>query len=688
VTAALLTLALADSWIVNHEFIYVDAKAKSVAVAGTFNNWNKSAHPMKRDLDGKTWRRELPIQAGSHQYKYVINNSDWLPDPNGKNRDDGSGNINTFIDILPEGYEQPARKGDSIVTKSGISNKPADGDLWYSRQNQTVRIICRTRRGDVEQVRVVINGQRYAMKRMAGDKLQDIYGVTLPSQNLTGYTIEFLDGAGIHHAHQVADIDLSTFAEPEVPQWPNQGVFYQIFPDRFANGSKVNDPAEVEPWGAKPTYSNFMGGDLAGIDQRIPYLTELGITGLYLNPIFLGPSNHGYETTDYLQIEPRLGTNQEFGDLTRKLKRSGIAVVLDGVFNHTSTDFEAFRQIVSKGKQAKTLDWYTVKSFPVVRKKDPPYEAWAGFESMPKLNVMNEDTKKFLLAVPEFWHQNAEIAGWRLDVANEVAEPFWQEFRTKTKSLKSDLWIIGENWTDSSKWLKGDQWDSTMNYPFREAVLNFFARKTTSATEFLDELMACSLMYAPSVNRNLLNNIGTHDTPRIKTLCEGSQPCANLAAITMFAWPGVPCIYYGDEIGMDGGPDPENRRAMHWDQANATNPTLGLYRRLILARKSCLALQQGEVHPLLADDAKQIIAFARRDGNQVALVVLNRSQQARQIDLGVGDLALPSSLIDVVSGKAMSFSGGPRLHAQIPAESALLLVPSVGSTVTQSNPGD
>lgn len=681
--ASLLSLALIQQHLVAYEFVYTNHNAKTISVAGTFNSWNKDADPLKKAADGYTWRLKKDLPVGKHQYKFVIDGETWVPDPKGDSRDDGYGNINTFLSIMPEDFKKPAKVGDGEITESVAKFDPSQGDITYNSASKTARFLARARKSDVSYGTVSVSGKNFKMIRVGGDDVTDIFSATIPipNPNNTTYSVHLVDALPSGSSRMFSlkserGADLTQYAEASVPAWTQSAVFYQIFPDRFTNGSKTNDPKDVESWGAKPTYSNFMGGDLAGVKQHINYLSDLGITGIYFNPVFASPSNHGYETDDYKLIEPRLGTNEEFGQLTRDLKNRGIQVVLDGVFNHTSVNFAPFKEIREKGKSATTLDWYTIKSFPVVPKENPPYEAWAGYASLPKLNVLNPATKDYVFSVLDFWNKNAEIAGWRLDVANEVPEPFWQEFRTKLKGIDQDSWIIGENWSNSSQWLKGDQWDSAMNYPMRGAILNHIALGTTTSQQFLDEMMAAYLMYGPAVSANMLNSISTHDVPRFKFFAKEDDKLNGMGAVALFAVPGVPCIYYGDELGMTGGVDPDNRRGMEWDRADGNNSTLNLYKKLIAARRGCRALQVGEPIPLLADDTKRISSFARVAGEDIAIVCFNRSEKDQSVELDVSALpqAQIKTLVDVVSGKDLVFSGGARLRLNLPAKSAVLAV--------------
>lgn len=683
--SSLLALAILQQHLVAHEFVYINHNAKSITVAGTFNSWNKEADPMKRGADGSTWRLKKNLPVGKHQYKFVIDGETWVPDPKGDSRDDGYGNINTFLSIMPEDFKEPANVGDGKISRSVATHQPENGDVSFNPKTGQVRILARARKNDISLAYASIESKHVPLIRVAADDLTEIYSGTVKVDNPKNvqYLVVFVDGKPGQLAEQKqfpiyvsGAVDLTKYSEADVPSWTQSAVFYQIFPDRFANGNKENDPDNVEPWGSKPTYSNFMGGDLDGVQKKLDHLTNLGITGIYFNPIFNGPTNHGYATTDYLEIEPKFGTNEGFANLTRELKKQGISVVLDGVFNHSSVDFAPFKDILENGKNAQSLDWYTVKSFPVEVRSNPPYEAWAGHANLPKLNVMNPETKKYLLSVLDYWNQHAEIAGWRLDVANEIPTPFWQEFRSHLKALNPDAWIIGENWTNSSEWLKGDQWDSAMNYPMRGSILNHIALGTTSSSQFLDEMMAAYLMYGPSVSANMLNSISTHDVPRFKFFAKEDDKLNSMGAVALFAVPGVPCIYYGDELGMTGGVDPHNRRAMEWDRATGDNPTLSLYKKLIAARKGCRALQVGEPIPLIADDTKQISSFARVADEDVAIACFNRSDKAQIIELDLSDLpqATTKPLVDVVSGKELVFSGGVRLRLNLPAKSAVLAV--------------
>lgn len=676
--ATLLAAVAWTSQTVDHEFVYTNAAARTVHLAGTFNGWNKEIDPMAKGVDGKTWRLKKTLNLGLHQYKFVVDGDNWVTDPNGQDIDDGNGHTNSLLKILPLDFGNPATVGDGQITQSVLKCDLTNGGLSYLPESKKARFLFSARTKDVSRVVLTVEGRQYTMFRVGGNEITDLYSATatVSKPKSVGYTFVVEDGS---HSQTISSppVDATRYADMSVPKWTQSAVFYQIFPERFANGDKSNDPPGTIRWGGKPEYFNFMGGDLAGIRQHLDYLSDLGVSGLYLNPVFKGPSNHGYETTDYKLIEPRLGTNSGFADLTRELRKRGIATVLDGVFNHTSVDFAAFKEIRNKGQEATTLNWYTVKSFPVEVKENPNYEAWFGFPSMPKLNVMNPETTRHLLSVLDYWNATADIAGWRLDVANEVPMPFWRQFRTHLKSIRRDAWIVGENWGNSSSWLKGDQWDSAMNYPMRECILQHIALGSNKSSQFLDSMMAAYLQYGPNVSNNMLNSLGTHDTPRFRFLAKESSSLARMGAVALFAVPGVPCIYYGDELGMTGGADPDNRRGMDWERATADNPDFLLYKKLAAARKACRALQSGEPIPLFADDAKQVSVFARVADSDVALACFNRSDKTQTVEFVVkpGGQAPTKPLVDVVSGRALPPLQNGRLRLSLPVQSAILAVP-------------
>lgn len=398
----------------------------------------------------------------------------------------------------------------------------------------------------------------------------------------------------------------------QVPDWIVGGVVYQIFPERFANGSRRNDPDEIRDWSdERPSATSFYGGDLKGVIDRLEHLKRLGITVLYLNPIFLSPSNHKYDTTDYYRIDPHFGDEETLKELVDQCHAAGIRVILDAVFNHCGFDFFAFRDVREKGAASKYVDWFHLDGFPVVT--DPPnYETFAnGIASMPKLRTENPEVRAYLLDVARYWIERCDIDGWRIDVANEVDHEFWREFRRVVKAAKPDAYVVGEIWHEALPWLQGDQFDGVTNYPFRDACIDFFARGSIDAATFAERLSRNRMAYPLPVLQASWNLLGSHDTERFMTVCGSDVRKVALAVAFQLMWIGTPMLYYGDEIGMEGQNDPDCRRPMIWDVDRWHHQLWETYRRLIGLRLSHRALTHGDARVVLADPLTNVAAFLR-----------------------------------------------------------------------------
>ena len=378
------------------------------------------------------------------------------------------------------------------------------------------------------------------------------------------------------------------------PAWVKDAVFYQIFPDRFCRSDRYRAIGKFVEWGSKPTRENMFGGNLAGIVDKLEYIASLGVTALYLCPIFKSNSNHRYHTVDYFEIDPVLGTLKDFDRFVKKAHKLGLRVILDGVFNHCSRGFFQFNSLMELGKNSPYVDWFHVHGWPLhAYSGKPNYDCWWGFPALPKFNTDNPDVREYLFSVGEYWMKRG-IDGWRLDVPNEIDDDsFWQEFRRRIKAINPEAYIVGEIWDEPSRWLKGDQFDGVMNYPLRRAVLAYlFDEKPIDLAEFAKRLREAFPAGRFGVPMNLL---GSHDTIRLASL-----PCSNLqrvklALAILFFLPGAPCIYYGDEIGMEGGKDPDNRRTFPWESLSdgRRSPVFRFMNELIALRNKERVLRDG-----------------------------------------------------------------------------------------------
>ena len=396
-----------------------------------------------------------------------------------------------------------------------------------------------------------------------------------------------------------------------LPAWAKNKVVYQIFPSRFATDKDV--PEEI--WYQAPIgHKADLKGSLRGIINRLDYIKELGADILYMTPIFASESSHKYNIDDYYRIDPSFGTKEDLKELVDRAHALGMYVILDGVFNHTSVDFFAFKDIREKGAQSKYLDWYYIQDFPLVmeRGRRPSYKTFSYAAPMPKLNLKNKETADYFIEAASYWIRECDIDGWRLDVADEINHAFWKRFRREIKAVKPDVLIVGEIWHFAGDFLEGDEWDSIMNYQFYHAVLDLLAAETSGAGAF----MGCLDFMKGNLNRGLdgylWNFMDSHDTARFSHSVGNDLGKRRLAAALQLLLPGMPMIYYGDEVGLEGAHDPDCRRGMLWDEGRQDREMLRYYQTLIRIRRSCPALTQGELTAQHADDETGLIRMERR----------------------------------------------------------------------------
>ncbi len=442
------------------------------------------------------------------------------------------------------------------------------------------------------------------------------------------------------------------------PSWVADAIFYQIFPDRFARSEQVPKPSNLEAWDAPPTVHGYKGGDLLGIVDHLDYLADLGVSALYLNPIFWSASNHRYHTYDYYTVDPMLGGDAAFEKLLTSCHDRGIRVVLDGVFNHASRGFFPFHDVAENGPASPWKDWFYIEDWPLrPYEEDLPanYDAWWGLRGLPKLNTQNPEVREYIMGVAEHWIRRG-ADGWRLDVPQEITtEGFWEEFRSRVKAINPDAYIVGEIWDDAGDWISsGDRFDGTMNYLFAGYTLAFTAgRRVTQglasgqnypltpaldATAYRERIDALVAAYPASAARANLTLLGSHDTPRVLTVCAEDATSLELAALLQFTFPGAPSIYYGDEIGLTGGPDPESRAAFPWDRPEEWNrDLLGAFGSLISLRDDHPALRRGGYDSLAASD--HMVVFSRVDDSERIIVAVNAGEQAASASFDTDGLA-------------------------------------------------
>ncbi len=471
------------------------------------------------------------------------------------------------------------------------------------------------------------------------------------------------------------------------PPWIKDVVFYQIFPERFYNGDRSNDPSVVEEWGNKPKRRNFFGGDLRGIIEKLSYLAYLGINAIYLTPIFKSPSNHKYDTSDYLEIDPHLGNLETLRELVKKGHERGIRLILDGVFNHSGDRFWAFEDVAKKGSSSHYSAWYFVKTFPVRKWPNPNYLTCGTARYLPKLNTDNPQVREYLFGVARYWLEEAGIDGWRLDVADEVSHDFWKEFRKVVRDANPDAFLVGELWGDASPWLQGDEFDGAMNYLLRDLIIKFFAWHQIDAQAFDSELARLRSKYPQEANEAMLNLLGSHDTPRYLTVCRGDVDKVVLSLLFLMTYIGVPMIYYGDEVGMKGGNDPLCRGTMIWDPTKWNRRIFDTCKKLIRIRREHPALRRGSFKTLYS--SKRVYAYQREHGRDLLIVIINTGSSDASLKIGVdsaikrepvrrkvvesGDITGTFLFRDILGGEMYPMVGDTLTIPTLKAKSGLLL---------------
>ena len=425
-----------------------------------------------------------------------------------------------------------------------------------------------------------------------------------------------------------------------VPAWVKDSIFYQIFPDRFCNGDFKNDPPNLAAWNAKPTITTFQGGDLRGVIDRMYYLLDLGINAIYFNPIFLSTSTHRYNTTDYFQIDPNLGSMQDFKTLLDVAHRNQVRVVLDGVFNHCGRGFFAFNDILENQSGSPYIDWFHIKHFPIDAYSPgdaSTYVGWWKYKSLPKFNTSNPNVRNYIYRVASYWLEQG-VDGWRLDVPNEIDDDdFWQGFREVVKTTNPEAYLLGEIWDGDPRWVGESHFDGLMHYPIRTLILDLLDEKKP-ANVFMNEMAVWLTKYPIENSYAMYTTLGSHDTERIFTLLNKNIDKIKLAFLVLFTYMGVPAVYYGDEIGIEGGRDPDCRRTFSWDEASWNIEIRQWVKALIQVRKDRNALRRGDFTVLPTSGDPDIFAFTRVDGYDFVCVAGNASGQKGKITLDLGSI--------------------------------------------------
>ena len=435
------------------------------------------------------------------------------------------------------------------------------------------------------------------------------------------------------------------------PDWVKHAVFYQIFPDRFARTVPPHQKwlldVPLEDWDAPPTFHGYKGGNLWGAIEQLDYLQDLGINAIYLNPIFSSASNHRYHTLDYYQVDPLLGGDEAFSSLLKEAHRRNIKIVLDGTFNHASRSFYFFNDILENGSNSSWVDWFKIQGWPISpydESRPANYASWNDHRALPEFNTDHPGVREYIMRVGEHWIKLG-ADGWRLDSADYIKTPgFWQEFRDRVKAINPEAYIVGEIPMDASEWLDGTQFDGVSSLPFLNATTAFVVGDRQvkghfkeyappppiDAAGYGDKINELLQLYPWEIQLTQLNGINNHDTARLIDVAGGDRPSLYLAILLLFTFPGAPCIYYGDEVGLTGGYDPDCRKAFP-SQEEWERDILEYHRQLITLRHTHAALRIGEYQTLYAEG--QIYVFARILAEEVLVIAVNAGNETAEVSI-------------------------------------------------------
>jgi len=757
-----------DAGFYTHHFEYdppAGAQPQKVAVGGEFNNWSETGFPMKSDGAGH-FVADVKLAEGPHSYRFFADGA-WVNDSDQHSEADleesnGIRGHNSAVVVGPDGRSLPKIQPGRIAAE-GLHYVAGNVRYFDPISASELRMAFGAQAGNLTGAAVYsLVGQTwrrddlYLVDTRTG--IDFFAGVVLSGAPNLSYFFELKDGAttgyyaGGKYFAQISEARSNAWkskVQPafDTPAWAQRAVWYQIFPERFRDGDKANDPANTAVWtskwasaagrgnatagapgaapaaapGAPPAVgggrgnnpaNRRYGGDIQGIQEELPYLRSLGITCIYLNPVFKSPSVHKYDTTDYVHVDDGFGSagdpaeisgettdpatwkwtksDKVFLDFVAEAHRQGFKVLIDGVFNHAGSQFAPFLDVRQNGQKSKYADWFNVSNW------DPfTYISFGGRAggNMPELKKdpvtgLTPGPRDYVLNVTKRWlAPNGDPArgvdGFRLDYAQNVPRVFWVTYRKMVKSVKPDAYITGEIWTPATSYLAGDAWDATMQYAFSNALQSFFiggSKPPITASVFAERLRQFDTIYPFQVSLNQMNLLDSHDTDRwASRFVNADQPpppapegarggrSYNSSKPTDLEWRrmeqsvavqmtsvGAPMVYYGDEVGMWGGTDPDDRQPMIWkDLGTYEDPDVKFnqdlfdnYVRLIAIHRRFAALQTGFAHTILADDARNLLVYSRDLGDAHVYVLVNKSATAQSVDLPIGPAKTDSALID------------------------------------------
>jgi len=658
-------------------FTYVpleDEEVGSVSLRGSFNSWGE--WPMEKQPD-RTWSITVDLEPGEYQYKFFINGK-WPQDMS-------TARAGGPVDPNAVGYINDGFGGQNAICR--IKEEVTEGVVLVHNPNDPAylciadeRLVIRLKTSPhkVAKVYLVTDEGKSPMERQLQWEYGEVFRLSLElpdslKYRFVGYTIEGTEFSLPEDPSQSFFFDgIDHF--PQL-KWVSQGIIYQIFPERFYNGNPENDvlalksdefyynqqwaqnklwaeegPSLVkwnDPISSQHCCHQYFGGDLAGIIEKLDYLKELGVTALYLNPIFDSGSAHGYDTYDYMKVSPKFGTEEDLKRLLNEAHERDMRVILDFVPNHTGLGFWAFQDVVKKGKDSPYWDWYFIHKWPFSPGDPSSYEAWWGVGSLPKLNTGNPEVKEYLFKVVRRW-LNFGADGWRVDVPNELvkAKEFFDEMRQLVKMEKEDAYLLAEIWQLDPSWVQGDQFDSLMNYALGRDILLNFARGSIDGENTLASLSRYFGTYGENVTAMGFNLVSSHDTGRILTDLGGGNfgdlpepegvERLMLLSTLLYAMPGAPVIFQGDERSILGEKEfyDAQRYPIQWGTVDEN--LLSHYKKLAQLRREILALTSSVIR-IYYGKGNLLSFFRGEQGKDEVLIVANNGTETEKFVLPYGN---------------------------------------------------
>lgn len=523
--------------------------------------------------------------------------------------------------------------GKDVTSVTLYANDPyvgEFGDVWKAEAYK-MQCTAELRRSFVWQVSVIPKYKRlqYYFEIVCGNEKLYLFedGLHSNGKGEDGTIVQYFKYAWLNPA----DVCV-------VPKWAEDIVWYQIFPDRFCRADVGNkETLKVLPWGKEngARFYDFYGGNLRGITDKLEYIKDLGIGGLYLTPIMRSDTNHRYNVHDYTQVDPELGGEDDLKELIAKAHRLGIKVMLDAVFNHCGREFFAWRDVMENGKKSKYYDWFFINDAQFDKSsnstKDGRYYSFAFAAYMPKLNTNNIEVMNYFIDICKGWVALG-ADGIRFDVGNEISHTFLKKLRLELKAIKPDLYLLGEIWHRSLPWLLGDEYDSVMNYQFLESVNDFMVNKSETAQDLMYALNEAYSIYYKQINGVLFNMLDNHDVDRAITRCKSIDGL--LQELTMLVtMQGSPCVYYGTEIGMGGEVrESRNRRCMDWSgiAGGKYNEIISEFKSIVALKKLFSQFKDGSIEWNVGKDRMVNYIWKNAQGKQLA-VYLNASETSVDI---------------------------------------------------------